>query len=66
MLNLRQPINRHELRKPFRVIDNFTTGINELAECRQKLIPIIRPLNRTAAPIDCGVFLKLVITNLEL
>jgi len=65
VLNLCQPIDTHKLSETIRIVNDFTTGINKLAKSLQQLILIICTLNSTAAPIDCGMFLKLVISKLQ-
>ena len=65
MLNLCQPIDPHKLSETVRIVNNFTTGVNELMKSFQQLILIIGSLNSTAAPIDCRMLLKLMISKLQ-
>tara|TARA_B100001059_G_scaffold231892_1_gene268642 strand:+ start:4130 stop:4345 length:216 start_codon:yes stop_codon:yes gene_type:complete len=65
MLNFCKTIDSHEFSETIRKVNNLATGANELVKSFQQLILIIRTLNRTAAPIDCRMLLKLVISNLQ-
>ncbi|QNJ23343.1 hypothetical protein SynMITS9220_02053 [Synechococcus sp. MIT S9220] len=66
MLNFCQPIDAHKLSETIRIVNNFTTGVNKLAKSLQQLILIVGTLNSTAAPINCSMFLKLMISKLRL
>ena len=65
MLNFCQPINPHKLSEAIRKVNNFSTSTNELVKSFQQFVLIIRTLNRTTAPIDCRMLLKLVVSNLQ-
>lgn len=64
MLNFSEPVHSHELGKSIRKVDDFTPGFNKLAKCREQLILVIGSLNCTAAPIDCGMLLQLMLPDL--